>query len=84
MQPNSKNFFFGAVIAILVIATVIFGVFWIGTKRELRTKNQELGDLQKQVQGLQTKLSGQKPQTLDTSNWKTYRNEKYGFEVRYQ
>jgi hypothetical protein len=25
----------------------------------------------------------QKPEPIDTSNWKIYRNEKYGFEVRY-
>jgi hypothetical protein len=30
-----------------------------------------------------TQKPQQKPEPIDTSDWKTYHNEKYGFEVRY-
>lgn len=83
MSAFPKNFILGVLITILIIATITFGVLWAQTKREARSKNQELGDLQKRAQELQTKITEQKPPAsqIDTSSWKTYRNEDYGFEL---
>lgn len=66
MNTFSKNFLFGALIAIFLITTIIFGVLWMRTKQELRITNQEVGDLQKQIQEVDKGL---------VSGWSEYRKD---------
>lgn len=89
-----KNGVLGILIMIFIIISVVYGVFWMRMKEELRSKNKEVGELQKQAEQPQVKITEQNSQTplkikkterlLDMSSWKTYRSEgSLRFEVKY-
>jgi hypothetical protein len=82
MQYVSKNIFLGVLIAILFIATVVFGVLWMQARGELRSTNQELRELQEQVNALE-EMQGESENPVVNEEWKTYRNEEFGFEFKH-
>ncbi|TSC78437.1 MAG: Uncharacterized protein G01um101433_244 [Parcubacteria group bacterium Gr01-1014_33] len=88
----------GIIIAIAIIAVLAGGGLYHRELKQQQSLQQIGVETQKRVEDLKTKIEGQqkglqgeldkgvaseKPSTIDTSTWKTYRNEKYGFEVRY-
>lgn len=94
MPSFSKNFLFGALIIILIIISITFGMFWLRTKEELRSKDKEVSELQKHIEQAKMKITEQNSQTplkikqneqlSDMSSWKTYRSEgNLKFEVKY-
>jgi hypothetical protein len=89
MNLNKKSI---SIIIILLIA-VIGGGFWYFNK-EQRTVSKEQSEIVKQQEVVKQDKEGLNNQTenkteelkiedIDTSNWKTYRNEEFGFEVKY-
>ena len=77
------------IIGIVILTAVVLagGVFWFWQNnggqekgREIRRKP-ELTDQDRAK--MQVEIDKLHENPLDMSNWKTYRNEKYGFEVKY-
>lgn len=66
--PNSKNKIIITVIIFLVIILLASAGYFILSKRSVKP-------VETQTQ--------QSSQNINTSDWKTYRNEEYGFEVQY-
>jgi len=71
---NKQKGFVPVVALIIIAAAVVFGA---GTSIYLAVQPQP-----QIVQNISQQPPGQS-QTVDTSAWKTYRNEKYGFEIRH-
>lgn len=67
MKLNLQNKWIPLLIIFLVAAGTAVGIFYYYSK------------IDKELSSLSTEVS--KP--IDTSNWKTYKNEKYGFEIKY-
>lgn len=94
IKPRAKGGFslLGIIIAIAVIAFLAGGGLYfskIGQQKSLletgieaKKKAEELKGIIEGQQERVTQALGE-PAKIDTSNWKTYRNDQYGFEVQY-
>ena len=75
------------IIAVFIITTGFFAYQWWQMKRELAKQIAQNENLTKQIDELQKQveeLKAAKEEIIDeTTDWKTYRNEKFGFEIDY-
>lgn len=93
MQPFSKNFLFIFLTALFVLTTIVLGFLWMQARNELRIANQEVRNLEEQFKILERKLIDESRSTnyelrsevteVNTTSWKAYRNEEYGFIFKY-
>lgn len=88
MEPSPSRFLFIFLTAPFLLITILFGFLWMQTRSELRMKNQEVRNLEEQIGDVERNLKESvkeesESEVFDTSDWKTYRNEKYGFEFKH-
>jgi len=66
------------IITVIILALIGGGVFWY-----LKTQKQEPVNNNEPVVNNEGEENGDVGEEIDTSDWLTYRNEEYGFEVKY-
>lgn len=74
---SKKNLIMVTIIILLLI--VVIGVFWLGKEKGVQEAVVPKDEQQSQV----TQPEPTQEAEVDVSDWKTYRNEEYGFEVKY-
>lgn len=72
---NQKPLFLAVALTALL---VIGGAFWMMQKRQVAVNQPAVTD-----PVVETPVQTEPENPIDTSDWKTYRNEEYGFEVKY-
>jgi uncharacterized protein YxeA len=83
----SKKTIIIGIITVILLALIGGGVFWYLNKHQGEDNGQEVnpavaGNENQPGDNTQAENNNQQSE-IDTSNWQTYRNEEYGFEVRY-
>jgi len=68
---------------IFIILAGFFAYQWWQVKGELGRKIEENENLTKEIENLQGEIEELKISKEETAEWKTYRNEEYGFEIDY-
>ncbi len=88
-NKTERGFGLIGIIIVVAVAAVFLGggLYWREIQNQ-KTLLQNGNDAVKKAGELKAKIERQNQQVVnelivDTSNWKTYRNEKYGFEVKY-
>lgn len=74
-------------VIILFLAAGFFAFQWWQAKEELARQTEQNENLTKQIDELRKEMeklkSAQGKITDETAGWKTYRNEKQGFEIKF-
>ena len=65
-------------ISVILVLIIVGGGFWI-VKNQGKNNNKEVLQEEALIQNKQESNIGE----IDTSNWQVYKNEEYGFEVKY-
>lgn len=83
MRHFSKTSWLAMVIIVFIIIAGFFAFQWWQAKGELGKKIDENESLIKQIEKLQKEIEKLKVVKEETTGWKAYRNEEYGYEVKY-
>jgi ABC-type glycerol-3-phosphate transport system permease component len=77
-MSQKNNFIFLSLLILISFGIILWLVLILKPKTQLVQNQPPTPAISQPTQEPQ-----QKSEEIDTSNWKTYRNEKYGFEVKY-
>jgi len=83
----SKKILTISIISIIILALIGGGAVWyLKTQKQEFTPSDDLGTVNPAVtenEDRQSAIENQKSEIINTDDWLTYRNEEYGFELRY-
>ena len=83
----SKKILTISIISIIILALIGGGAVWyLKTQKQEFTPSDDLGTVNPAVtenEDRQSAIENQKSEIINTDDWLTYRNEEYGFELKY-
>lgn len=80
INPNSHKTVWPIVVAVIITAFIIGGGVWYW-QRTINQKAQQA--LQQEIDNLKSQIEQLRQSEIDTSGWKIYQNDEYGFEFKY-